>query len=226
MSTNPQVVIFVGVLTEYQGIDLLLEAIPRVIQKIQHVKFLIVGYPNEDRYRQRARELGVEPWIHFTGKVSYEQVPRYLSLADVAVSPKISITEANLKLFNYMAMGLPAVVFETPINREILGGVGVYAKLGDVDSLADALVGVLTNPERLTELARLSRQKAADEHSWFSVARQLAAIYHSVHDSLRRSSKEQEHAKVEHLSDGWGRFYGLPFGKSTARSGPHRHGRR
>ena len=221
---NNKVVVFVGVLTEYQGIDLLLEAIPQVVGKVQPVKFLIIGYPNEQRYRQKARELGVEAWTHFTGKISYEEVPRYLALADVAVSPKISLTEANLKLFSYMAMGLPTVVFDTPINREILGHVGVYAKMGDVTSLAETLIGVLTNQERLAQLAELSRRKATDEHSWSGVARRLAQIYNSIEKQPRGSAKEQEDGKVEYLGDRRSRFYGLPFGKSAARSRPRRHG--
>ena len=56
---NAKVVIFVGVLTEYQGIDLLLESIPLVAQQVPHVKFLIVGYPNEHLYQRRALALGV-----------------------------------------------------------------------------------------------------------------------------------------------------------------------
>ena len=223
---NDKVVIFVGVLTEYQGVDLLLEAIPQVLQKVQHVKFVIIGYPNEQLYRQKARELGVEPWTHFTGKVSYEDVPRYLSLADVAVSPKISVTEANLKLFNYMAMGLPTVVFDTPVNREILGHVGVYAKIGDVTSLAEALIGVLTNQARSAQLAELSLRKATDEHSWSGVARRLAEIYNSIQKQPNGLAKEQQDGNVEHLGDRRGRFYGFPFGKSLTRLGPRRHGPR
>jgi glycosyltransferase involved in cell wall biosynthesis len=221
---NNKVVIFVGLLTEYQGIDLLLEAIPQVVQKVKHVKFVIIGYPNEHLYRQKARELGVEPWTHFTGKISYEEVPRYLSLADVAVSPKISMTEANLKLFNYMAMGLPAVVFDTPINREILGHVGVYAKMGDVTSLAEALIGILTNQERSAQLAELSRRKATDEHSWTGVARRLAEIYNSIQKQPNGLAKEQQDGNVEYLGDRRGRFYGFPFGKSVTRPRPRRHG--
>lgn len=177
---NNKVVIFVGVLTEYQGIGLLLEAIPLVVQRVERVRFVIVGYPNEELYRERARALGIEKWTHFTGKISYEDVPRYLSIADVAVSPKVSTTEANLKLFSYMAMGLPTVVFDTPVNREILGRVGVYAKMGDVASLAEALIGVLTDQERSARLANMSRQKAAEEHSWSGVGRRLADIYNSI----------------------------------------------
>ena len=221
---NNKVVIFVGVLTEYQGIDLLLEAIPQVVRNVQRVKFLIVGYPNEQRYREKARELGVDAWTHFTGRISYEEVPRYLALADVAVSPKISVTEANLKLFNYMAMGLPTVVFDTPINREILGHVGVYAKLGDVTSLAEALVAILTNQERLNRLSDLSRRKATEEHSWTGVARRLAEIYDAIKEQPNGLVKEQGNGKVEHPGNGRGRFYGLPFGKSVARSGSRSHG--
>jgi glycosyltransferase involved in cell wall biosynthesis len=223
---NNKVVIFVGVLTEYQGIDLLLEAIPLVVQKVEHVKFLIVGYPNEQLYHEKARALRVEKWTHFTGRISYEEVPRYLSIADVAVSPKISLTEANLKLFSYMAMGLPTVVFDTPINREILGHVGVYAKMGDVTSLAEALIGVLTNHEQSAQLAKLSRQKAADEHSWSGVARRLADIYNSIGEQPRDLSKEQNNGEGENLGYGRSRFYGLPFSKSPTRPGPRRHGPR
>src|SRR5688572_2510062 len=61
-----QVVIYIGVLTEYQGIDLLLEAIPLVVREATNLKFLIVGYPNEDYYRQKARALGIASWVHFT----------------------------------------------------------------------------------------------------------------------------------------------------------------
>jgi glycosyltransferase involved in cell wall biosynthesis len=210
-----KVVIFVGVLTEYQGIDLLLEAIPHVVQKIQQVKFIIIGYPNEQIYRDRARALGIEPWTHFTGKVSYEEVPRYLSLADVAVSPKVSMTEANLKLFNYMAMGLPTVVFDTPINREILGRVGIYAKFGDVNSLAEALIDVLTNQERSAQLAALSRQKATDEHSWSGVARRLTEIYKSIRNQPQSLAKEEGNEKLTHLGYRRSRFHGLPFNKRT-----------
>jgi glycosyltransferase involved in cell wall biosynthesis len=184
------VIIFVGVLTEYQGVDLLLEAVPYVVQKVPESKFLIVGYPNEQRYRQKARDLGVESWVHFTGRIFYEDVPRYLSLADIAVSPKLSPTEANLKLFTYMAMGLPTVVFDNPINREILGDVGVYAEVVNAMALADALIRVLTDKEWAKQVGLLSRQKAADEYSLSLVGKRLGDIYNFIGNGQNGSSKE------------------------------------
>ncbi len=174
---NHKVVIFVGVLTEYQGIDLLLEAIPFVVQEFPHVKFLIIGYPNEEHYRQKACSFGVDEWTHFTGKVPYQEVPRYLSLADVAISPKISTTEGNLKLFTYMAMGLPTVVFDNPVNREILGDLGVYATNPDAENLASAILEILKDEERAKYLSKQCRNKAITEYSWLAVGQRVTNIY-------------------------------------------------
>jgi glycosyltransferase involved in cell wall biosynthesis len=207
------VVIFVGVLTEYQGVDVLIEAVPHVVQKVPESKFLIVGYPNEEHYRQRARDLGVQAWVHFTGKISYEDVPRYLSLADIAVSPKLSSTEANLKLFTYMAMGLPTVVFDNPVNREILGDVGVYAETVNSTALAEALVRVLKDKGWAKHLGILSRRKAVEEYSWSVVGKRLGDIYNSVRENQNGSSKEHAHAKVEDIGHRGRRFYGFPSNK-------------
>jgi glycosyltransferase involved in cell wall biosynthesis len=175
-----QIVIYIGLLTEYQGIDLLLDAVPLVIREFPRVKFLIVGYPNEDVYRQKAIARGIEKWVHFTGKVPHEEIPRYLSLADVAVSPKISTSEANLKLLSYLAMGLPTVVFDNPVNREILGNLGIYAANRDAKSLAQALLEILQDRSRARELGALGREKATSDYSWSAVGQRLKLIYDTV----------------------------------------------
>jgi glycosyltransferase involved in cell wall biosynthesis len=208
-----QVVVFVGVLTEYQGIDLLLQAIPRVVRRVPEVKFLVIGYPNEEQYRDKATALGVEKWVHFTGKISYEDVPRYLSLADVAVSPKISESEANLKLFAYMAMGLPTVVFDSPINREILGDAGVYAKIGDVESLAQALIAVLKDGVWAKQLGERGRQKATADYSWMEVGKRLSNIYDSIGGNVQTTSKEQADEQFKGIGNWRGRIHRFPFNK-------------
>ena len=186
IAADEKVVVFTGMLTEYQGIDLLLEAIPLVVREVPKVKFLIVGYPNEESYRRKAQTLGVEKWTSFPGKVPYDDIPRYLSLAAVAVSPKISTTEANLKLFTYMAMGLPTVVFDSPTNREILGDVGIYAKMADVGELARALVGMLQDAVQASERGNQSQKKAIENYSWLSVGKRLIAIYNTSISPYRK----------------------------------------
>ena len=171
------VIAYLGLLTPYQGVDLLLEVASRVVAAVPRVRFLMMGFPNEDAYRDRAEAAGLGAVMRFTGRVRYEVAPAFLAAADLAVSPKLSATEGNGKLLNYMAMGLPTVAFDTPINRGILGDLGVYARLGDGDELAARLIDVARDSGRRAALAPLLRRRAVEEFSWRARARQFEAVY-------------------------------------------------
>jgi glycosyltransferase involved in cell wall biosynthesis len=172
-------VVFLGVLNRYQGIDLLLEVINILKGRGNAPHFLIMGFP-EDKYRKRAESLGVGELVTFTGRVDYRKTPICICAGDIAVSPKISLTEANGKLFNYMACGLPTVVFDNPVNREILGDAGVYALTGDPADFADRIEELLDDPGRMAELSARVREKAVREHSWRIRAEQLVTIYREL----------------------------------------------
>lgn len=166
-------VVYLGLLTAYQGVDHLLEAIPRVLERVPQTHFLVMGYPNESVYRKKARDLGVAGHVSFPGRIDYDQAARYLALGEVAVGPKLSPTESNGKLYNYMACALPTVAFDTPPSREILGDLGVYVPRGDVEALASAIAGLLENPEESRKLGQRLRQRVEDHFSWQTTARQL-----------------------------------------------------
>lgn len=173
-----KVVVYLGLLAEYQGIDQLLEAAAHLVQRRKlPVHFLIMGFPGEDRYRFKAAQLGLAPWVTFTGRVPYLQAPDYLLLGDVAVSAKMSETEGNGKLLNYMAAGLPTATFDTPVAREILGDLGVYARRGDPRSLAHALEFLLVEERAASEIALRLRLKAVQDHSWQKAGEQFMEIY-------------------------------------------------
>jgi len=170
---------FLGLFNRYQGVDLLLEVISLLKKRGSRIHFLLMGFP-DDKYRRLALAAGIDDMITFTGKVDYAQAPRYLSAADVALSPKISLTEANGKLFNYMACGLPSLVFDTPVNREILGDTGTYAKFADPGDFADKLETMLADACSCAELGRRSREKAVSEHSWESRGTVLFQLYRRI----------------------------------------------
>lgn len=172
-----KVVVYLGLLAEYQGTGLLLEAARRLIDRGLPVHFLIMGFPGEESYRQRAEQLGIGRFVTFTGRISYASAPDYLLLGDVAVSPKLSETEGNGKLLNYMACGLPTVAFDTPVAAEILGEAGVYARAGDPDSLAGRIAEVLTDPARAEALGRRLRRRAEAYFSWDWAALQFVELY-------------------------------------------------
>jgi glycosyltransferase involved in cell wall biosynthesis len=178
------VVVYLGVMSSYQGIDLLLDSIVRLKQSGTQTRFLIMGFP-EKRYRARAESLGIADMITFTGKIDYSDAPLFLSAGDLAVSPKLSLTEANGKLFNYMACALPVVAFDTPVNREVLGDTGRYARYGDVDDLADQIAILLGDDQARRSRSEAVRRKAVQEHAWHTRAAML--VEHVYTPLLRRS---------------------------------------
>jgi glycosyltransferase involved in cell wall biosynthesis len=174
------VVVFLGVLTSYQGVDLLLDAVPAIAAAVPDVHVLVMGYPNEEHYRAIVAARGLSDRVTLPGRIPYEDAARWLCLGDVAVSPKQSLTEANGKLLNYMACGLPTVASDTPVNRELLGPLGRYAPVGDAAAFARAVVSLLRAPDERARLAAALRERADREFSWPALARKLAAVYEQV----------------------------------------------
>ncbi|GAB7027085.1 glycosyltransferase family 4 protein [Geotalea toluenoxydans] len=170
---------FLGLLNEYQGIDILLEAISILKGQNTRLFFLVMGFP-EAEYVKKAKDSGLDSIIRFTGRIDYSLAPKYLSACDLAVSPKISLSEANGKLFNYMACGLPTIVFDTPVNREILGETGAYAAYGNASDLAVKIAMLATNTPMIEELSEKSREKAVQKHSWRARGETLLELYRGL----------------------------------------------
>lgn len=172
-----RVVVYIGLLDEYRGTGVLLDAAAQLIGRGVDAHFVIIGFPNIDRYRARARELGISERVAFPGRVPYGEVPMWLSLGDVAVEPKMSATEAAGKVLNYMAMGLPIVAFDIPVMREYLGETGVYAPLGDAAGFADQIQALLQEPSRARAIGIALRARANECYSWEHAGREIERVY-------------------------------------------------
>ena len=172
-----RVVVFLGVLTPYQGVDDLITAWPTVVAALPDVHLLLMGYPNEGHYRDVVRRAGLDGSVTITGRIDYHEAPRYLALGDVAVSAKRSGTEANGKLLNYMACALPTVAYDGPVAREILGLEGIYVPPGDIAGLAAACIALLEDPGERERRGAALRARAVTEWSWSALASRLVEVY-------------------------------------------------
>lgn len=172
-----RIVVYIGLLAPYQGTDLLIEAAARMVPSLPNVHFLIMGHPDPASYRALAESLGVGDHVTLPGRIIYRDLHSYLALGDVAVAPKISLTEGNGKISNYMAMGLPTVAFDTPVSREILADDGLYAVRGSAEDLAAKLTIALTGHERAAKLGARARARAETHFAWDAAATKIEAIY-------------------------------------------------
>jgi glycosyltransferase involved in cell wall biosynthesis len=154
------VVAYLGLLTDYQGTPQIIQAAAYLKARAEAVHFLVMGYPSVRHYQELARSAGLEDMMTFTGKVMYRDAPLYLSLGDIAISPKVSASEGSGKVLNYMAMGQPVVAFDTPVHREYLDESAVYAPAGDAAALADGVARLARSPELRRSLGQALRQRA------------------------------------------------------------------
>jgi glycosyltransferase involved in cell wall biosynthesis len=144
------------------------------------IHFLIMGYPDLDRYRLMAEREHASGSITFTGKIEYRNAAKYLALGDIAVASKVSATEGSGKLLNYMAMAQPVVAFDTPVHREYLADLGVYVPVGDVSALANAIRKLAHEPDRRSSLGDKLRLRAETQYNWEHAGREIEALYYHL----------------------------------------------
>ncbi|MBA3997530.1 MAG: glycosyltransferase, exosortase A system-associated [Candidatus Accumulibacter sp.] len=181
------VVGFIGSFYAYEGLDLLLEALPRIVRTLPDVRLLLVGGgPQEQALREQAARLGLESSVVFTGRVPHAEVQRYYDLIDVLAYPRHSmrLTElvTPLKPLEAMAQGRLLVASDVGGHRELIrdGETGMLFRAGSADSLAETIVQLLAKREYWPELRLAGRRFVEQERNWAaSVAR-----YHDVYGGL------------------------------------------
>lgn len=177
-----RLIVYLGLLAEYQGTSHLLQAMQRIKAHHPNVHLLLMGFPGVDYYMAKAEELGVRDRVIFTGRIPYEEAPRHIALGEIAVAPKLSLTESAGKLLNYMAASLPTVAYDTPVAREYLGSAGILAERGNVESLYASLNQLLEDPSLARTSGERLRQRAVEQFEWHRAAAQIVAAYQALVD--------------------------------------------
>ena len=177
---DAQVIVYLGILQDYQGIPHLIHAAKSVIEKRPNAYFLIMGFPNEARYRELAQRIGVADRVLLPGLVPREQTPSHLALGDIAAAPKLSATEGAAKLLYYMATALPVVAFDTPVSREYLGEWGLCAEPGSIEGLAQSILTLLEHPQAARWRGQKLRERVLDQYTWAQGGKTITEVYHSV----------------------------------------------
>lgn len=166
---------FIGSFYAYEGLALLLEALPRILAAEPRVHVLFVGGGAEEpNLRAIAARLGLESRIHFAGRVPHGEVQRYYDLIDVLVYPRLPmrLTElvTPLKPLEAMAQGRLLAASDVGGHRELIRDqeTGVLFRAGDVDALATKVVELLADRRRWGELRARARRFVETERNWAS----------------------------------------------------------
>lgn len=186
---------FAGSFYGYEGLGVLVEAMPRILNVRPDVCLLLVGGGfQEDNLRRQVRDLGLESKIIFTGRVPHAEVPSYYDLMDVLIYPRISmrLTElvTPLKPLEAMAQGRLIAASDVGGHRELMrdGETAVLFHAGDAASLATRVIELLQQPERWPAIRSAARRFVETERSWKQCASGYADIYARFSEARRLSA--------------------------------------
>jgi len=180
IASEDTVIIFVGNLAPWQGVEALIEVAPPLVKKIANIKFLIVGDGIlRDEFKERVDGLRLSHRFIFTGMVEYEKIVFYINLADICVLAKRRLKSgySPIKLYEYMACE-KAVVASRVEGLEFIEEerTGQLVEPGDVTGLEKALFDLIEEPQERINMGRRGLQIARERFSWESRAAEIEKV--------------------------------------------------
>ena len=175
---------FIGSFYAYEGLPLLVQALPALLATDPDIRLLLVGGgPDEKRIRERSRELGVEDAVVLTGRVPHAEVQSYYDLVDVLVYPRLSmrLTElvTPLKPLEAMAEGRLVVASDVGGHRELIedGVTGRLFRAGDASALAAVVSALLRERGSWPAFQRAGRRYVTAERNWAASVARYEPVY-------------------------------------------------
>ncbi|MEM8695544.1 MAG: TIGR04063 family PEP-CTERM/XrtA system glycosyltransferase [Pseudomonadota bacterium] len=182
-----EVVGFVGSFYDYEGLDDLIAAMPRLVMARPDVHLLLVGGgPMADSLRAQAEASDVGGHIHFTGRVPHQDVERYYGLIDILAYPrkKMRLTDLVTPLKPLEAMAQKRLVAASDVggHRELIedGVTGTLFAPDDPDALAAALADMFAHRDTWEERRKAAREFVERDRNWSSNISRYAPVYQKL----------------------------------------------
>ena len=177
------VVLFVGLLMPWQGVDYLIRAAPLVIKEIPKTKFLIVGGGKIEKLMSLCKALNVEKKFIFTGVVRYEDVAKYINISNICIAPFIKDRVCSpIKVFEYLSCGKPVVSSDIGGVRKILkeSKAAILVTPENPVELAKAIIRLLKDEHLMEEMGKNGRDMVVNNYSWENTARKTVAVFEEI----------------------------------------------
>jgi PEP-CTERM/exosortase A-associated glycosyltransferase len=178
------VVGFIGSFYAYEGLDLLVQALPRVLQARPDARVLLVGGgPQEGNLRAAVQAAHLQDKVVFAGRVPHSEVQRYYSVVDVFAYPRRSmrLTEivTPLKPLEAMAQGQLLVASDVGGHRELIrdGETGILFQAGSAQALAEAILRMLEERASWPQMRAQGRRFVEQERNWARSVARYATLF-------------------------------------------------
>jgi glycosyltransferase involved in cell wall biosynthesis len=171
--------LYVGNLEIYQGIDLLLESFALVAQINQEAHLVIIGgaTPDIQKYEEKCRALGIDQRVHFRGPRPVDHLAAYLAQADILISPRTRGANTPMKVYSYLDSGRAVLATDLPTHTQVLND--RVAVLADPvpEKFAQAMLILIDDPARREQISAAGHQLIQEEYSYSAFQARLNGLY-------------------------------------------------
>ena len=165
-ASGQKLVTCVGSYTRFQGLDLLFNAMPRVLAALPQTRFVVVGGDGDEIRRMGCAlaKAGIAQSVAFPGRIPPGELAALLAVSDVLVSPRRAGVTAPIKVLDYLHSGTPVAAADTPANRAILSPDNAVIARPVPEALADGIIRLCTSPSLGAELGQRGRETLIREN--------------------------------------------------------------
>lgn len=178
--TPQKYIVFVGRLVPEKRVDLLLRAFQRL--RPQGWKLAVVGDRSDtDAFTNELLQIADNhPGIVFTGELQGARLSELMRGAGLFVLPS-DVEGLPLALLEAMQEGIPAVVSDIPVHRQIMGGDrGVTFATGNLNDFHDRLGWAVTHPQQMARMAQRAGVYVRSHHNWETITDKYIRLYESL----------------------------------------------
>ena len=189
-SDNEKIVFFAGRIVYEKGIQVLLEAAPKILQNYNDVKFVIAGRgPCMDDLKAQAERLGISNRVYFTGYLNDVQITKMYKAIDVATFPSLYEPFGIVALEGMLAGAATVVSDAGGLNEIVSHGIdGMKSYAGNANSLADSILEVLFNQDLCKQIAKNAHEKVVKEFNWDTIAKNTMKVYKDTIKAAKSST--------------------------------------
>ncbi len=189
LSESARVVMYIGNFERYQGLPLLVSAMPLVQREIPDAVFVLVGARSREPFvaTPEVARLVRTGTLRIVERQERARMPVFLAMADVLVSPRILGANLPLKVFDYLAAGKPIVATDIPTHRRILGNGLAKLVKPTTPELAAGIASLLHDPVQAAALGAAATTHARERLGWLPFLESVHDLLEDVRDlSVRR----------------------------------------
>lgn len=188
LEPNAVMILAVGRMVYKKGFEVLVAAMPQILQKTPDARLVLVGYGDlKSDLEQQARGLGLNGHVTFAGRVEREAIPAYYAAADVIAVPSVRDAAGNVDglpnvVLEGMAAGKPIVASNIAGFPDVIGDgeSGLLVPEKDPPALANAIVTLAEDAALRQRLGAHGRAQVHEKLNWDNVARRFIAVYERV----------------------------------------------